>query len=564
MSKKENKTEQTEQKIVTKYDRKVQKRREQKEKEQRAKRRDTVIGVVVVAALVCLVLSFPIRSYLAIHETYVNVGGEDVSRVEFDYNYSVAYNNYINLYGSYMSYFGVDLTADLSTQMYSDTLSWKDFFDQMAVDNLKQTKALLAEAEAAGFTYDTTEEYGQFEESISAAAAEAGVSVKTYVQQLYGSYTTLDRISDYVKESMLASAFYNQKAAELAPGDEEIQAYYDSNTAEYDSVDYRVTTVKAELPTEPTDLADPVEETADTTDTASTDAASTDTTESTEEEVYEPSEAEIEKAMADALVLAEEAETKVAADGELQENITKYYTASLIQDWLFDDSRQAGDTTIIEDDTNHQYYVLAFEKRYLDETPSADVRVIITDEGNGQEILDEWKSGEATEESFAALCETYSIDASATEGGLIEGAVRSGMSEELSTWLFDEARAAGDTVSITSESDAYTYVMYYVGQNEPEWKLNIKNTLTSEAMTSYVEEIVSKIQVEDPKKNLAYLWVEEETSETESSESAAAGSTETAGAEGTESAAADTTEAAETESAEAESTEAAESTQAAE
>lgn len=494
MSKKENVTEQTEEKVMTKYDRKMQQRKEQKEKEKREKRRNTIIGVVVVAALVCLVASFPIRTYLAVNETYVTVDGEDISKVEFDYNYSVAYNNYMNYYGSYMSYFGVDLTKDLSTQMYSDTLSWKDFFDQMTVDNLKQSKALMAEAKAAGFTYDTTEEYKNFEESVKSAASEAGVSVKDYVQQLYGSYATLNRISDYVKESIIVGAFYEQKSEELAPTAEEVQEYYNNNTAEYDSVDYRVTNIKAEVPAET--------------------------------ETYQPSEAEIAKAMEDAKVLAEAAEAKVAKEGELQENVTKYAAISLIRDWLFDDARKAGDTTIIEDATNHQYYVLAFEKRYLDETPSVDVRVIISDEDNGQAILDEWKNGEATEDSFGQLCAKYSVDtSSATSGGLMEGTTKNGMPEELSAWLFDASRAAGDTVSITSADTSYTYVMYYVGQNDPEWKLSIKNTLTSTAMTEYVNGLVEDVEVEDPKKHLAYLWVEEtvpETTEAAESDSTAA------------------------------------------
>ena len=67
--------------------------------------------------------------------------------------------------------------------------------------------------------------------------------------------------------------------------------------------------------------------------------------------------------------------------------------------------------------------------------------------------------------------------------------------------------------------------MYYVGQNDPEWKLSIKNTLTSTAMTEYVNGLVEDVEVEDPKKHLAYLWVEEtvpETTEAAESDSTAA------------------------------------------
>lgn len=61
---------------------------------------------------------------------------------------------------------------------------------------------------------------------------------------------------------------------------------------------------------------------------------------------------------------------------------------------------------------------MAFEKRYLDETPSADVRVIIpTEDKTGEEILEEWKSGAATEDSFAELCKKYTQDTSAVENG---------------------------------------------------------------------------------------------------------------------------------------------------
>ena len=166
MSKKEKVTEQKEQKVMTKYDLKMQKRKEQKEKELREKRKSTIIGVAILVALVCLVASFPIRTYLAVNQTYVTVAGEKVSKLEFDYNYNMLYNNYMNTNGSYLSYFGVDLSSNLDTQMYDDTMTWKDFFDKMAIDNLKQSKAILAEAEAVGFTYDTTEEYKNFEESI--------------------------------------------------------------------------------------------------------------------------------------------------------------------------------------------------------------------------------------------------------------------------------------------------------------------------------------------------------------------------------------------------------------
>ena len=512
--------EQTEQKVMTKYDRKVQKRKEEKEKDKKEERISTAVGIVFLVALVCLVASFPIRTYLATHETYVVINGEKVNKVEFDYVYNTSKNNYITQYGSYLSYFGLDTSKDLSTQMYSDTLTWQDYFEQNAVESLKQNKALMAEAKAAGFTYDTTDEYNTFKETIKTSAAAAGVSDKEYVRSIYGSYATMGRIEEYVKNDMVMNAYYQKLQEDNAPSDDEIQSYYEENKATYDSVDYRLTTIEADLPTEPTELADPVEETAaDTTGTTDGTAAA----DSTQDTAYQPSDAEIAKAMDDAKVLADDAEQTVAKDGEAHENEKKSSVNYLISDWLFDDARKAGDTTVITNDNSHCYYVVAFEKRYLDETPSADVRVIIpTEDKTGEEILEEWKNGAATEDSFAELCKKYTQDTSAVEnGGLFEQVTKTGMTEELSNWIFDSSRQAGDTVAITV-SDT-TYVLYYIGQDQPEWKINIKNTLVSDTMSQHMQDITADVTVEDPKGKLNYLKVQAEES--------AAAETETATAE---------------------------------
>lgn len=512
MSKNEKVTEnkeQTEQKVMTKYDRKVQKRKEEKEKEKKEERISTAIGIVVLVALVCLVASFPIRTYLATHETYVVVNGEAVNKVEFDYQYNLTKNNYITQYGSYLTYFGLDTSKDLSTQMYSDTLTWQDYFEQNAVESLKQNKALMAEAKAAGFTYDTTDEYNTFRETIKTSAASAGISEKEYVRSIYGSYATMGRIEEYVKNDMVMNAYYQKLQVDNAPSDDEIQSYYEENKATYDSVDYRLTTIEADLPTEPTELADPVEETAaDTTGTTDGTAA----TDSTQDTAYQPSDAEIAKAMEDAKVLADDAEKTVAKDGEAHENEKKSSVNYLISDWLFDDARKAGDTTVITNDNSHCYYAVAFEKRYLDETPSADVRVIIpTEDKTGEEILEEWKSGAATEDSFAELCKKYTQDTSAVEnGGLFEQVTKTGMTEELSNWIFDNSRQAGDTVAITVSDTSY--VLYYIGQDQPEWKINIKNTLVSDTMSQHMQDITADVTVEDPKGKLNYLKVQAEES----------------------------------------------------
>ena len=526
MSKKETQNaDQAPEKVMTKYDLKMQRRKEEKERAEKSRRRDNILGIVIVAALVCLVASFPIRNYLTVHGSYVKVNGEDVSKVEFDYNYNVAVSNYLSQYAYYLYMMGIDPTSDFTSQMYSDTLTWGDYFQQMAVENMISNKSLLAAAKAEGFAYDTAEDYAMYRESLEKAASENNTTAKSYLKELYGPYATESRLKPYVEEALYLAGYYDELSERQTPSMEDIQAYYEENKASYDSVDYYLMTVDAELPTEPTELADPVEETEGEEEAGAEDGA-----EGGEEQAYQPSEAEIEAAMAEAKEKADGAVDTVKADGEMQENVKKSAATYLLQDWLFDEERKAGDSTVIEDSTGHRYYVVEFADRYLDEVLSSDIRVVVTDEENGQAILDEWSAGAATEESFAELCDKYNDPAvTVTEGGLLEAVTSSS-----NAWIRDEARAVGDTAVISPEGEENTFVVYYSGTNEAEWILSIRQTLIGQRMNEYVEELTADGKVEDPKGNLRYLKVQAEAEAAAQESSAAAegeGSSEDAGSE---------------------------------
>lgn len=508
-------TEQKPEKIVTKYDLKMQRRKEQKEKALRDKRIARVIGIALAAALVCLVASFPIRNYLTINGTYVTVNGEKISRVEFDYYYHTALSEYISTNGMYLSYFGLDLSGDLSRQMYSETLTWKDYFEETAVRNIARNKGMLRAAEAEGFTYDTAEDYREYEEMLEEAASENGFTVKNYVKELYGAYATQSRIKPYIEEAFYAAAYYDRVAEQRTPSMEEIESYYADNKASYDSVDYYMETVEAQLPTEPTELADPVEETEESGEDAGDG----------EEQAYQPSEAEIAAAMEAAKEEAEEKE-KTVKEGDMHVGVKRSAVSANVRDWLFDEARKKGDTNVIEDASGHRYYVVCFMDRYLEEIPSADMHVVVTDRGNGQAVMDEWKSGEATEESFAEICDKYN-DSSviSAKGGLVEGMLPSRVPDELETWMTDGARQKGDTVVLSPETEEKDYVVYYVAPNDAEWVMNIRNTLINQKMSEYLEEMTQDIQVEDSRGNLNYLKIRAQEAAAQES----AGSEESAG-----------------------------------
>lgn len=462
-------------KVVTRYDRKMQRRQEEKEKEARRKKISQIIGAIVAVALVVLIASFPIRAYQAANGTFITMNGEKITRVEFDYNYHNVVNDYVNQYGSYLSYFGLDVNSDFSTQMHSEDLSWKDYFEQVTVDNMKKTKGLKLEADAAGFTFDATQEIADFKKAVKDAAKENNTSVKKYIKSLYGQYASVNAIADYVEESARVNAYYEQLSDSMEATDEEVQNYYNENTDSYDSVDYYVGEYVAEITAE------------------------------------EPTEEQITAAME---IAKEQADTEVAvleSRGEKQVNQRRSSVPSAIRDWLFDSARKANDTSVIEDTDNNTYYAVKFVDRYLDETPTADIRLITvnTDETTGQAVVDEWKEGEATEDSFAALYDTYNSDTGyQVDGGLMEGITTDNVPSEVADWALGSGRASGDVDFVETESGT-CYVMYYVGLNDPDWKLDVKSTLLSQAQTEYMNQIAEYVTVEDPKGNLNYLKVQQ-------------------------------------------------------
>ncbi len=498
MSKIENNKENaSEGKVMTKYDLKMQKRAQEKERAKKEEFRNKVFCVLAVLVVLGFFISFPIRSWLSVNGTFVKIADENVNRVEFDYTYNMVKNNFFSENNFYLSYMGMDPNGDLSKQMYSQHLSWEDYFEKEAISTLSENKMLLKEAKEKGFEYDVTEDYIEYLDDIREAAEKNSMSQEDYIVKVFGKYATLERLEECIKNSLFANAYYQKVGKDMYPTEDEVNARYEANKADYDSVDYRMESFVAEIPTEPTELADPVDENAETDENAS----------------YTPSEAEIDKAMADAKVLAEAALGTIMTEGAMSQNVLRNATPSVIRDWLFDESRKNGDTTIIEDDQMKEYYVIGFIKRYRDETPSSDIRVIITDQGNGEAILQEWKSGAATEESFGELADKYTTETADIQGGLYTGVLPTSGYPGVDDWISQD-HEYGDT-TVVDLGEGVHYVMYYVGENRPSWKMNAESTLLEEKVNKYLEELTADVEIVDRKGNLEYIEIEESVAKAE-------------------------------------------------
>ena len=82
-----------------------------------------------------------------------------------------------------------------------------------------------------------------------------------------------------------------------------------------------------------------------------------------------------------------------------------------------------------------------------------------------QDLLDQWKAGEATEDAFAELAEEHTQDpGSKDNGGLYEKVTEGYMVTEFNDWIFDETRLAGDT-DLVKTVHGY-HIMYFVEREE--------------------------------------------------------------------------------------------------
>ena len=111
-------------------------------------------------------------------------------------------------------------------------------------------------------------------------------------------------------------------------------------------------------------------------------------------------------------------------------------------------------------------------------------------EKNANDILNQWLSGEKTEDSFAALAEEFSQDpGSNTNGGLYTDVYVGMMVEEFENWCFDEARQVGD-YGIVKTALGY-HIMYFSG-SRPVWKDQVQQELLNQRGTAMINATTEK------------------------------------------------------------------------
>ena len=491
--------------------------------ERKAQRRTNILYGSIAAAfvLVAAVLLVWNSGILQRDSVAMNVDGEKYTAAEVNYYYYSAVNTLLS--DTYASYYSLDTSlplkqqklTELDTMLMGITLeegeekTWHDFFLEQAKSAMVEQAGLLKAAKEADFQFtdEMQAELDSTMELLDTYAQQNGVSATTYLKSLYGSNMTDKVFEKQLKDSILTTYFMQDYYDALTYTDDEIQKYYDENAELFDNVSFEYITFNGNAQS-----------------TKDEDGNTVSPTEEEEEAAKAAAKADAEAALA--RYQAGESLETIAKDYETgsyvnQENGVN--SGGVMQTWLYEDGRVAGDKTMLENGS--YFYVLGFRSRWLDEYLTVNVRHILcmvddssldstaddyetkrqelidAEKAEAEALLKEWEAGAKTSESFGELAKANTDDTGSQEtGGLYENVYQDYMVDEFNDWCFDASRRPGDTGIIFVDQDGYYtgyHVMYFDGYSDPYWMLLAESNLMSDAFNAWYDGLLEGITAEE-------------------------------------------------------------------
>lgn len=163
-----------------------------------------------------------------------------------------------------------------------------------------------------------------------------------------------------------------------------------------------------------------------------------------------------------------------------------------VGEWMFSDDRVQGETAVIEGQI-FKYLCHIIELPYystschvmsyqIDYNPALDEDGKKAEKEKVEKMLEDWKNGEATAESFMEIAQTSDYEP--------ESDIRSGeYNYIINNWLFDKTRKAGDTAVFSDEYGIYMF--YYVQRNEDDydWNVYLRDELAVADYESHFDEV---------------------------------------------------------------------------
>lgn len=356
--------ENTAEKKMTKYDRKMQARKEAAEREKRQALVTRITAIAVAVLIVVVVVAVPLVKRANAKKEYIRIGSHSISKIDYDFHYSYGVNSYLTNYSYILPYLGLDTSQSFDSQSYDENTTWQQYFDQMTVGNIAQYLALCDDAKKNGFSYDVSTDMDEFYSSLTEAATAQSITLKTYLKNMFGAYATKSSLNDAVTSLLTAQAYYTHLLEENKPDEAAVAERYAENKRDYDSVNFSSFDMQADLP----------EDATDEQKTAALAAAK----EKADAFVSRYQAGEDFLALCREYATEDQKETYAAADASAAKDSTYANVHSAYRDWLFDEARTANETTVIEDST--AYHIVVFNSRQKPDTVDQQISDTIASE----------------------------------------------------------------------------------------------------------------------------------------------------------------------------------------
>ncbi|NLV51442.1 MAG: hypothetical protein GXY20_12205 [Clostridiales bacterium] len=461
--------------------------KEQKTLAKRLKRKKIVNAAIIVICIAVVVLIVISSSLFYTGVPAVKFGNWKFTAAEFNYQYKTlylsTYNSIYQTYGDY-AYLLLDPNEPLSKQQYTEDQTWEEYFEETALERLKEMAMLTDAANAEGYVL-SDEGKAEYESTVAEAKA-AGVSYfgsfETYLTNMFSRYMTPEIFEDMVIKEVTAKYYGQTQLERLSYSEEEKNARYEQLHRENDLITYYSYYVEGKADEESGIDAETAKENALAIANVLTGAKTEDVF---ADMVYNYAPEDKKPQYED-------------KDSCRKENVTPSGLSSLYKEWLCSDDRTYGDTSLFEDDNG--FYVLLWIERNNNAYSLRNFRDIVIAVGTDQEtgeiteatkaaaketvegLYETWLEN-PTEDNFAKLADENSADTSQGANGGLKQNIRMGyLDGRLEDWLFDEARVPGDTetVYVGSKTSGSYHLLYYVGEGERYDWLIAENSLKEE------------------------------------------------------------------------------------
>lgn len=315
----------------------------------------------------------------------VLVNDQPTSNATFNVYFWMEYYNFMNSYGAYASYFGLDSSLPLNEQQSmapldpddenSPMMTWEQYFLDAAVKSFTLHTGLALAAEKGGYQLpaDMQAELDAIPENLLSEAVSQGyATADEMVAFMFGSGVSLEDYRSYLSTFYMASSYYSEYlAAQVAPSDADVEAYYDENVETYASLP-KVNNVSVRH------ILLAPEQDLDSDGDGVMDASSDDAwaaAKALADEVYAQWQADpTEDRFAE---LANENSTDPGSNttGGLYEDFAPGQMVAAFNDWCFDSARQPGDTGIVETDFGYHimFFIGSTDTRSWFDTAKADM-----------------------------------------------------------------------------------------------------------------------------------------------------------------------------------------------